>query len=80
VLAGRSSQSLIPFVRYERWNTQDAVPAGFDADPANDRTLTTVGLSWKVIPNVVVKADWNKSENEADTGVDQVNVGLGFLF
>jgi len=80
VLAGRSSQSLIPFVRYERWSTQDQVPQGFAADPANDQTLTTVGLSWKVIPNVVVKADWNKSENEARTGVDQVNVGLGFLF
>jgi hypothetical protein len=80
VLAGRSSQSLIPFVRHERWNTQDAVPEGFAADPANDRTLTTVGLSWKVIPNVVVKADWNQSENEARTGVDQFNVGLGFLF
>ena len=80
VLAGRSSQSLIPFVRYERWNTQDQVPEGFAADPANDRTLTTVGLNWKVIPNVVVKADWNKSENQARTGVDQFNVGLGFLF
>ncbi len=80
VLAGRSSQSLIPFVRYERWNSQDEVPAGFAADPANDKTLTTVGLSWKVIPNVVVKADWNGYENEARTGVDQFNVGLGFLF
>jgi hypothetical protein len=80
LLAGRSSQALIPFVRYERWNTQDAVPDGFAADPANDRTLTTVGLSWKMIPNVVVKADWNTYENEARTGVDQFNVGLGFLF
>jgi len=83
VLATRSSQSLIPFVRYERWNTQDQVPQsppGFAADPANDRTRTTVGVNWKPIPNVVVKADWNKGENEARTGVDQFNVGLGFLF
>jgi len=77
---GHTSQSLVPFVRYERWNTQDQVPEGFASDPVNDRTLTTVGLSWKMIPNVVVKADWNKSENEARTGVDQFNVGLGFLF
>jgi hypothetical protein len=80
VLAGRGGQSLIPFVRYERWNTQDQVPAGFAVDPANDNTLTTVGLTWKPIPNVAVKADWNKAENEARTGVDQFNVGLGFLF
>ena len=80
VLAGRGDQSLVPFVRYERWNTQDAVPAGFAADPANDNTLTTIGVSWKPIQSVVVKADWNKAENEARTGVDQFNVGLGFLF
>ena len=33
VLATRSSQSLVPFVRYERWNTQDQVPAGFSTEP-----------------------------------------------
>jgi hypothetical protein len=80
VLAGRGGQGLIPFARYERWNTQDQVPAGFSANLANDNTLLTAGLSWKPIPNVVVKADWNKAENEARTGVDQFNVGLGFLF
>jgi hypothetical protein len=80
LLAGRSRHAVIPFVRYERWNTQDRVPAGFAVNPANDNTLTTVGVSWKPIPNIAVKADWNKAENEARTGVDQINVALGFLF
>jgi hypothetical protein len=82
VLAHRdgTKQALIPFVRYERFNTQDEVPAGFAANPANDVTVTTVGASWKPIPNIAVKLDWNKFENEARTGVDQVNLAVGYLF
>ncbi|HEX6851335.1 MAG TPA: hypothetical protein VF139_07980 [Candidatus Polarisedimenticolaceae bacterium] len=82
VLAHRdgTKQALIPFVRYERFNTQDRVPEGFTADPANDVTVTTVGASWKPIPNIAIKLDWNKFENEARTGVDQVNLAVGYLF
>jgi len=81
VLAGRSSgQSLVPYLRYERVDTQETVPAGFASNPANDVTVTTVGVAWKPIVNVVVKADFNRFENEAETGVDQFNVALGYLF
>ena len=81
VLAHRQGrQALIPFARYERWNTQDEVPDGFESDPANDATVMTVGISWKPILNVAVKADWNKIENDARTGTDQLNVALGFMF
>jgi len=73
-------QQLIPYLRYERYDTQDRVPAGFAANPANDITVTTVGVAWLPILNVAVKADYNRIENEARTGVDQVNVALGFMF
>jgi len=73
-------QALIPYVRYERINTQDEVPDGFMADPANDRKITTVGLSWKPIVNVALKADYNRIRNAAGTGIDQVNVALGFYY
>jgi hypothetical protein len=82
VLSGRdgTKQALIPFVRHERLNTQDRVPEGFQANPANDVTLTTLGASWKPIPNVAIKLDWNRFENEARTGVDQLNLAVGYLF
>ncbi len=82
VLAHREGtrQALIPYVRYERYDTQDRVPQGFASNPANDVTVTTVGIAWKPILNVAVKADLNRIENEARTGVDQVNLALGFLF
>lgn len=71
---------LLPYVRFEKLNTQDDVPAGFAADPANDREILTFGAAWKPIPNIVVKADYALQSNEADTGVDQLSVALGYLF
>jgi len=73
-------QALIPYTRYERLNTQDAVPAGFLADPANDVKKLTAGAMWKPIPNVAVKLDWNQIQNGARTGFDEVNASLGFMF
>nr|MBA2458913.1 hypothetical protein [Gemmatimonadales bacterium] len=67
-------------VRYEQLNTQDEVPDGFAADPATDRRLVTLGAMWKPVPNVAFKADYQITGNEADTGVNQLNVNLGYLF
>jgi hypothetical protein len=76
----RTGQALIPFVRYESLNTQDRVPAGFAADPANDLEVITLGGMWKPIPQVAVKADYQLRRNAARTGVDQLGVGLAYLF
>jgi hypothetical protein len=67
-------------VRYEQVNTQDRVPDGFSADPANDRRIVTIGGMWKPLTNISVKADYQINHNEADTGVNQLNVNLGYLF
>ena len=72
--------SLVPFARWERFDTQDSVPAGFAADPANDVTLWTFGLQYRPIPQVVVKVDYQDARNRARTGVDQWNVAVGWLF
>ena len=81
VLNGRvGRQALIPFIRLERFNTQKEVALGELADPANDRTITTVGVSYKPIPQVAVKADFMKVMNEAKTGRNQFNLGLGYYF
>jgi hypothetical protein len=72
--------SLVPFGRYERYGTQESVPDGFQRDPALDVSLWTAGLAWKPIPNIVIKADYQNYSNDASTGVDRVNVALGYLF
>jgi hypothetical protein len=76
----RSSQQLVPYVRFEQINTQDQVPAGFTANPANDRRFITLGTMWKPLPNISVKADYQLASDEADTGINQLNVNLGYLF
>jgi len=53
---------------------------GFSADPANDRSVRTYGVRWRPIPNVAIKADWQDLGNSADTGIDQFNLALGWLF
>lgn len=78
--SARTQHRLIPYVRYERINTQDEVPDGFAADPANDRRIIVLGAAWKPITNVVVKADYQIHSNEADTGVDQFSAAIGYLF
>jgi hypothetical protein len=40
----------------------------------------TVGAMWKPVPNVSLKADYQIVSNDADTGVNQLNVNLGYLF
>lgn len=81
LLAHRDTRhELIPFVRYEDFDTQAAVPEGFLRDPVNERDSWTFGLSYKPHPNVVLKLDWHDEDNAAGTGQDQVNLALGYLF
>ncbi len=79
-LTDRTEMQLIPFVRFEWLNPQDEVPDGFLSDPENDMAIRTFGLAWKPIANAVVKLDFQDISNEADTGVDQWNLALGWLF
>ena len=73
-------QALIPFLRWERLNTQSEVVSGVVADGANDQTVLTVGVNYKPIPNIAVKADYQKIENHARTGRNQFNIALGYYF
>jgi hypothetical protein len=75
-----TSHQLLPYVRYERVNSQVAVPDGFSASPANDRRITVVGAMWKPLTNIALKADYQIAENQASTGINQFNVALGYIF
>ncbi|ABC81340.1 conserved hypothetical protein [Anaeromyxobacter dehalogenans 2CP-C] len=72
--------SLSPFVRVERYDLHDRVPAGGVRNPGLDRTAVTAGLTFKPIPTVVLKADWQRRDPKAGAATDQVNVGAGFVF
>ena len=76
----RREMSLVPFVRYEDFNTQASVPTGFLRNPANDQNLLTIGVNFKPIPQTVIKLDWQDVDNGANTGLDQWNIALGYIF
>ena len=79
VLQG-SRMALVPYVRYERLDPQQAVVPGVVRDLAEDRTLLTAGLAFKPIPQVAVKADWTRDESHARTGRNQFSLALGYTF
>jgi len=72
--------SVIPFVRYERLNPQDRVPAGFAKDPELDQRVLTAGADVKPLPNVALKGDYQWFGNAGRTGANRFNVAVGFLF
>jgi hypothetical protein len=81
VLAGRGGErSLTPYARWETYNTQDEVPAGFRANPATDVESLTLGIAFQPIDQIVIKVDHQDYDNAAGTGVDQFNALLGWIF
>jgi hypothetical protein len=79
-LGSGSKMSLAPYVRYEQYDTQAEVPAGYARNLANDNTELTLGLGFQPIDQLIFKADWQQRHNAAETGVNQWNVSLGYIF
>lgn len=75
-----STQYLAPFFRYERWDTQAEVAGGFAKNGNLDRRLWQVGIHYKPIPNVVIKADYRNLDADEGDLADEFNLGLGFIF
>ncbi len=91
LLALTTEYSLQPFVRYEKYDLNDDVFAGDTPDKTLDRTVTTVGVSFKPHPNVVLKADYQMRDTASalpegkgsgldEYKIDQFNAAIGFLF
>ncbi|MGO9444680.1 MAG: hypothetical protein ACLPXB_07870, partial [Thiobacillaceae bacterium] len=74
----RGEMRLSPFVRYERYNTQASVAAGYTANPLNDEAVVTAGANFNLSREVVFKADWQNYRT--DTTKDRFNLGVGYMF
>jgi hypothetical protein len=80
-LVSGTRQSVAPFFRYERMDTQAAVPSGFARDGSLDQTIYTVGFSYKPVDKVVIKADYKNYQVDGSTPpADVVALGLGFVY
>jgi hypothetical protein len=73
-------QYLAPFFRYEKLNTIAKAPEGFASDPTQNQQIFQVGLQYKPIPQVVIKADYRNFTAKQATLPDDFNLGFGFIF
>lgn len=72
--------SLTPYIRFEKVDTQEEVPAGFLRNPASRQSLWTFGAELRPITNLVIKADYQAIDNDASSAIDQFNIVLGYAF
>ena len=70
--------NIIPFCRYEYYNPQEDVTGMYVADNRLKTSMWVAGVNWRVLPNLVVKADYTtrsigsgkyNSENEFAVGL-----------
>ncbi len=73
---------LVPFVRYESWNTQNAMAEGFTANPANNKQAIISGLEWEMARGSLLKADMEfvKSNSAGSKYNKRFNAGVGIMF
>lgn len=77
---GVTEQQLLPFARLEFYDGHAQVPAGFKRDPSLSVKELTVGLSYRPVQQVVVKADLQARNRALGFDEAQANLGLGFMF
>lgn len=71
LFARGTTQYLAPFYRYENIDYQGN---------NEDLDLYNVGISYKPIPNVVLKADYRNFNKDVGAKADELNLGFGYIF
>jgi hypothetical protein len=75
------SSQLVPFVRYEKYDTHHKTEGGLAQNSAYDRTDITAGISWRATSGVALKADYQwKKTAVADSNTGLFNMGVGIWF
>jgi hypothetical protein len=71
---------IAPFARLERFEIrQEEDPAnGLLQDPRNIERVRTVGVNFKIHPQVVIKTDVQRYQ--VDSSKSRLNIGLGYMF
>lgn len=75
-----NGQRLVPFVRYEHYNTHAATAGNLEKNMAFDRTDVTIGAGWWLTSGTVLKADYQFFSNAAGSKSGQLNLGIGIWF
>ena len=82
VLPRRSRSDLILFTRFERYNTQQQMPAGYVPLADFNRSSWITGVTFKPNADVAVKFDYvvNQNESRLIRAINGINLGIGWWF
>jgi hypothetical protein len=82
VFPRRSSNDLIAFARYERYNTQHKMPAGYVPLEQFNRHSWVTGITYKPNADVALKFDYsfNRNRSRVVPAVNGINLGIGWWF
>jgi hypothetical protein len=74
-------QELVPFIRYEFYNTHHSVETGTSENLAYKNTMVTCGLTYRLNKNAVVKTDIQFAKSAAGNNFNKIiNAGIGVMF
>ncbi|HPT22680.1 MAG TPA: hypothetical protein PLR88_12110, partial [Bacteroidales bacterium] len=74
-------KQLIPFIRYEFYNTHNTVSGSLESNPAYKNTLITTGLTLKLNEKAVLKTDMQFSGSAATEKYNKTfSAGIGVMF
>jgi len=77
----RYESELIPFFRYEQYNTHTSVESVMVVDPSYKRNDLTFGLGWKMARGAMLKIDYQVFRNQGpEGGRQQFNAGVAIWF
>jgi hypothetical protein len=80
VLASNKKQKLIPFIRYEQYDTHAEVE-GISKNDAYNRKITTFGVNYEVAPGVAYKVDYQLRDDKTYNDVPNMfNMGIAIWF
>jgi hypothetical protein len=75
------NSTLIPFVRYENYNTHNSVAEGVEQNNAYHREEIVTGIGWKPVAGVAFKADVQFVRPKSEQVFSKVfNMGVGIWF
>lgn len=79
--SSNTEQRLVPFARYEKYNTHSKTEGSLSKNLSFDRSDFTFGFGWWMTSGAVLKADYQVLNNEASSSSKgQFNMGVGIWF
>ena len=76
LIAPGSTAQVRPFIRWEQIDTQATMGSLGTRNPDQDNEIVTLGINYKPIPQVVIKADYEAWEDQND----RFNIVFGYVF